>query len=108
MTPPYPTNLLRKIVLAHRKLTIMWNFDARLSRHYFDLIHNLSAECLFPDLITFTLIIVDERRGSNDWRPGEQPVEESGNSGAQRTPIDRGSKDGVNGGAGRLAGKRNW
>jgi hypothetical protein len=70
----------------------MWDFEARLSRHHLDLIHNLSAECLFPGLIAFTLIIEDERRGSNDWRPGEQPFEESGNYGAQRTPFDRGAR----------------
>jgi hypothetical protein len=86
----------------------MWDFEARLSRHHLNIIHNLSAECLFPGLIAFSPIIVDERRGSNDWQPGEQPVEESGNSGAQRTPDDLGSKNDVTGGAGRLVGKRNW
>jgi len=46
----------------------MWDFEARLSRHHLDLIHNLSAECLFPGLIAFTPIIEDDRRGSSQSR----------------------------------------
>jgi hypothetical protein len=40
---------------------------------------------------------IDERRGSNYGRLGEQPVEESDNLGEQRTSVDRGSLRGKTG-----------
>jgi hypothetical protein len=39
-----------------------------------------------------TPIAEDEGRGSKDRRPGEQPINRSGDSGERRTPVDRGSK----------------
>jgi len=46
---------------------------------------------------TITLVAEDERRGSNDRRPGEQHIDERGDSGERRTPVDRGSKSGETG-----------
>lgn len=43
---------------------------------------------------TITPLTEDERRGSNEERPGEQTIKASGNSGEQSLQVDRGSKSG--------------
>ncbi len=46
---------------------------------------------------TITPITEDERRGSNDRRPGERPINGGGNPGERREPVGRGSKSGERG-----------